>query len=149
MITIRPSSNPPCSGQRTRVCRSGPANASVQDRAGGGKSVRQQDQRGQLQLPGGPVPPEKIHQLPPHPELSALNTDCGSLLGLFLDGHRVCSGQNISGGHHPAGSLSAGYWDFSTTDFIRQGFIHPPHSHTVYRKLSWLVIFSFICFKLS
>ena len=109
------------SGQRSRVCSSGPENASVQDRAGGGKSLRQQDQRWQLQLPGGPVPPEKVHQLPSHPELSALNTDSGRVLGLLLDGHRVCSWQNISGGHHLASCFSARYWHFSPTDFICQG----------------------------
>ena len=109
------------SGQRSRVCSSGPENASVQDRAGGGKPVRQQDQRRQLQLPGGPVPPQKIHQLPPHPELSALNTDSGRVLGLLLDGHRVCSWQNISGGHHLTSCFSARYWHFSPTDLIRQG----------------------------
>ena len=110
-----------CSGQRSRVCSSGPENASVQDRAGGGQPVRQQDQRRQLQLPGGPVPPQEIHQLPPHPELFALNTHSGRVLGLLLDGHRVCSGPNISGRHHLAGRLSARYWHFSPTDFIREG----------------------------
>ena len=119
------------SGQGAGVCGSGPENASVQDRAGGGKSLRQQDQRWQLQLPGGPVPPEKVHQLPSHPELSALNTDSGRVLGLLLDGHRVCSWQNISGGHHLAGRLAARYGHFSTTDFIRQGFT-PIYSVTVY-----------------
>ena len=83
--------------------------------------MRQQDQRRQLQLPGGPVPPQEIHQLPPHSELFALNTDCGRVLGLLLDGHRVCSWPNISWGDHPASRLSARYWHFSPTDFIRQG----------------------------
>ena len=109
------------SGQRSRVCSSGPENASVQNREGGGHRVRQQDQCWQLQLSRGPVPPEEIHQLPPDPELSAVNTDSGGLLGLLLDGHRVCSWQNISGGHHPTGCLSASYGHFSATDFIRQG----------------------------
>ena len=62
--------------------------------------LRQQDPHGELQLPGGAVPPEEVHQLPPDPELPALHPHRGRVLGQLLDGHRVSPRQNLPRRHH-------------------------------------------------
>ncbi len=59
-------------------------------------------------MSSGAISHETIGELPLDPELFAVDLDRGRVVGVLLDGYRVCSGSHQSRGHHVARRLIAG-----------------------------------------